>query len=398
LLLDAVSLFVGPNNVLRETVVLADPSNASYLATVNAAGALNVSDAAVDACITANVLAVSLPAATVITLTPPSASTVAAAIAADLLIGTQTAALSLPVALPTATITTLTPPSAAAIAAAIVFNPPTISIVGNVGVTQSTLPWIVAGTLAHNNAAPSATEIGVLSALANASAPTFTEGKQVLLSTDLAGNLRTTGTFTGTITGAVTIASGGVASGAIASGAIAAGAIVSGAAVSGAFADGAIVTLGSKTDAKNSATDGTSVTIMQVLKEISAMEQAPASTPVTNVGTFAVQAVPGLPTTAATVRTNGNTSSSGWTSIVAAGGGSQTVRLWRLMVSVSAATNIEIGDGTNVFLGPYYLTADGSIVLDISGEPWCVTGANAALQINNSNAVAITYTAWTTQS
>src|SRR4051812_3190620 len=49
-------------------------------------------------------------------------------------------------------------------------------------------------------------------------------------------------------------------------------------------ADGAQVTLGAKADAKSTATDGTAVTIMQVLKEISAMAQAPASTPVT--GTF----------------------------------------------------------------------------------------------------------------
>lgn len=56
------------------------------------------------------------------------------------------------------------------------------------------------------------------------------------------------------------------------------------------IADGANVTQGAKTDAKSTATDATSVTVMQVLKEISAMEQAPASRAVTNAGTFAVQA------------------------------------------------------------------------------------------------------------
>lgn len=53
-----------------------------------------------------------------------------------------------------------------------------------------------------------------------------------------------------------------------------------------------VATLGAKTDAKSTATDATSVSIMQVLKEISAMVQAPASTPVTNTGTFAVQSTP----------------------------------------------------------------------------------------------------------
>jgi hypothetical protein len=66
------------------------------------------------------------------------------------------------------------------------------------------------------------------------------------------------------ISGPVTVASGGIASGAVASGAVASGAVV----------DGAVVTLGAKTDAKSTATDGTSVTAMQVLKQISASTQA----------------------------------------------------------------------------------------------------------------------------
>jgi hypothetical protein len=54
-------------------------------------------------------------------------------------------------------------------------------------------------------------------------------------------------------------------------------------------ADGANTTLGAKGDAKSTATDTTAITIMQVLKEISFMEQTPASRAVTNAGTFAVQ-------------------------------------------------------------------------------------------------------------
>jgi len=73
-------------------------------------------------------------------------------------------------------------------------------------------------------------------------------------------------------------------------------------------ADGSSVTLGSKADAKSAATDTTSVTIMSVLKQISASVQSAASSlsgtltigthPVTNAGTFAVQ-VTGLPSAAA---------------------------------------------------------------------------------------------------
>lgn len=55
-------------------------------------------------------------------------------------------------------------------------------------------------------------------------------------------------------------------------------------------ADGDFVTLGAKTDARSTATDTTSVSAMQVFKEISFMLQNPASVAVTNAGTFAVQA------------------------------------------------------------------------------------------------------------
>lgn len=49
---------------------------------------------------------------------------------------------------------------------------------------------VVTGNKTNNNAAPGATNIGALVGIANAAAPTYTEGNEVLLSTDLAGNTR----------------------------------------------------------------------------------------------------------------------------------------------------------------------------------------------------------------
>lgn len=72
------------------------------------------------------------------------------------------------------------------------------TITGTVAVTQSTSPWIIAGNLTTNNAAPIGNNVGVLPAVASAGAPTYIAGDQVLLSTDLAGNLRTTASITGT--------------------------------------------------------------------------------------------------------------------------------------------------------------------------------------------------------
>ena len=102
--------------------------------------------------------------------------------------------------------------------------PGTQAVSGTVAVTQSTSPWVVSGTVTstpsgtqtvqgnktNNNTAPGATNLGVLPALANASAPSWTEGNQVLLSTDLLGNLRTINTPSGTqaISGTVTANAG----------------------------------------------------------------------------------------------------------------------------------------------------------------------------------------------
>jgi len=72
------------------------------------------------------------------------------------------------------------------------------TITGTVAVTQSTSPWVIAGNLTNNNAAPTTNNIGALIARANAAHPTWTEGDQVLLSEDLSGNLRIISTTAGT--------------------------------------------------------------------------------------------------------------------------------------------------------------------------------------------------------
>ena len=95
---------------------------------------------------------------------------------------------NLPVPLPTQDVSDGTPGSTA---------PPTaLQVAGSDGTalrviaTDALGDIKIIGTLTNNNAAPAATEIGVLPALANAAAPTWTEGDQVLESVDLAGNQR----------------------------------------------------------------------------------------------------------------------------------------------------------------------------------------------------------------
>jgi hypothetical protein len=63
------------------------------------------------------------------------------------------------------------------------------TITGTVAVTQSTSPWVVAGNLTNNNAAPAATNLGVLGFIAETAytTVTYTTGNQVLAVTDLHG-------------------------------------------------------------------------------------------------------------------------------------------------------------------------------------------------------------------
>ncbi len=91
----------------------------------------------------------------------------------------------------------------------------------------------------------------------------------------LAARVRATAWTSGTATVVASIASAGVSAGSSGGGG-------GGGAVTAA--DGALVTEGTTTDAKATQTDGTSVTAISLLKEISFMEQTPASRAVT--GTF----------------------------------------------------------------------------------------------------------------
>ena len=75
----------------------------------------------------------------------------------------------------------------------------TVAVTGTVTITPSGTQT-VAGNLTNNNAAPAATHVGALVAVANAAAQTWTEGREVLESVDLSGAQRVTGGQTPTAT------------------------------------------------------------------------------------------------------------------------------------------------------------------------------------------------------
>lgn len=67
-------------------------------------------------------------------------------------------------------------------------SPGAVNVIGvNAFVTNLPATQTIAGNKTNNNAAPGATNLGALVAIANAAAPTWTEGDQVLLSVDLSG-------------------------------------------------------------------------------------------------------------------------------------------------------------------------------------------------------------------
>lgn len=59
------------------------------------------------------------------------------------------------------------------------------------GNIANTTPWLVTGTKSNNVGTPDANNFGTLSSIANASLPTYVEGNQVAVSSDLTGTLRT---------------------------------------------------------------------------------------------------------------------------------------------------------------------------------------------------------------
>ena len=65
------------------------------------------------------------------------------------------------------------------------------------GNTANTTAWRVEGQKTNNTATPGTNNIGVLPAIASSTAPVFTAGNQVALSTDLNGTLRVTTSTTG---------------------------------------------------------------------------------------------------------------------------------------------------------------------------------------------------------
>lgn len=112
-------------------------------------------------------------------------------------------------------------------------------------------------------------------------------------------------------------------------------------------ADGSDVTLGAKADAKSTATDTTAITVMQVLKEISAMAQAPAALPANQsvnqnqIGGSAVVADP----CQQLARSSANISTTAGVQLIAGTSAKQTY-ICSMDLITATAQNIALVEGT----------------------------------------------------
>ena len=114
------------------------------------------------------------------------------------------------------------------------------------------------------------------------------------------------------------------------------------------------------------------------------------------VGTQAVKLA--LPATSALTGTKVDCAGSGDNTLIAAGGGSVTNRVHRIFLVFAAACTFSFKCGSTAQTGAMTATAGGSFVLDLSSEPWFVTGAAEAFVLNLSSAVQVSGRVYSTAS
>lgn len=77
---------------------------------------------------------------------------------------------------------------------------------------------------------------------------------------------------------------------------------------------------------------------------------------------------------------------------------SQLIRIFRMFLVVSAATNLTFEDSSTALTGAMNMTANGAIILDFDGEPWFVTSSGNGFVINQSGSAQISGRIYFTQS
>jgi hypothetical protein len=80
------------------------------------------------------------------------------------------------------------------------------------------------------------------------------------------------------------------------------------------------------------------------------------------------------------------------TPIVAAGGGTTTIRVHRITLNVSAACTLTFKSAATQLREPMVFYGPATMVYDFSGRPWLTTAANQALNLTSSNTATVNIT------
>ena len=76
----------------------------------------------------------------------------------------------------------------------------------------------------------------------------------------------------------------------------------------------------------------------------------------------------------------------------------KTVRLFRILLVMDAATSLTFKSAATALSGPMPIAANGGFVLDFSGDPWYQTVAGEALVLAQTGTANIGGTVWYAQS
>jgi hypothetical protein len=276
------------------------------------------------------------------------------------------------------------------------------------GVIAITGTATVAGAKTNDNAAPGATNVGALTAVANAAAPTWTETNLVALSVDLAGNLRTTtaiaanssvnvnqiaGTTTAVNNGVVsagvqrvTIASDSTGQVTLATGANTIGALTANQSVNQTQVNGVAVSTGN-------GVSGTGVQRFTLASDSTGQVALAAGT--ADVGKIRFS----LPTTDAMTEAVINFTATGDNTIVTLTA-AQTIRVHRMFLVANAPTDVIFKDATGgtSLTGAMTMTKGGGMTFDLQGEPWFTSASGGAFVINQSGTAQISGRCYYTKS
>jgi hypothetical protein len=128
-----------------------------------------------------------------------------------------------------------------------------------------------------------------------------------------------------------------------------------------------------------------------------------AGTVTANQGTAGVSpwlvttSAPTYPTTATLTRTVISFNTTGANTLNAAVS-AKTTRVFRIFLTVSAATVLTFLDGATALSGAMTFTSGGSFTLDLALEPWFVTSTNSAFVCSQSGTAQVSGCIYTTQS